>query len=371
MTRLIAKNWAEFQHYKDRAPPWIKLHKTLLDNMEFATLSDGAARILVLLWLVASENNDGAIEADPARIAFRLRMPTDKVADAMGEIIDAGFFADPEHADDHGSGESPSEAARRRNGFGSRHIPDSVKREVWERDEGTCQACGATKNIEYDHKTPVSAGGQSVAQNLQLLCRTCNRRKRTKPHTDATGTYPQAAQAEHPATANLRLRSTEAEERRDRGEGERRARPVDNQAPAAPAPAPAAEPTPAVQAVIAMRQAGLMDVTASDPRLLKLIEQGVTTAALRELAAEAVSKRKGWAWAVAAYNGRQREAEDIKAAPAAPWHESTAGIRGKGIELGVGDWDEHAFSVGKGPAWPVYRAKVFRAAGFEPPRAAA
>ena len=30
--RLHIKNWGEFQHYKKRNPPWIKLHKKLLDD---------------------------------------------------------------------------------------------------------------------------------------------------------------------------------------------------------------------------------------------------------------------------------------------------------------------------------------------------
>ena len=33
---LRIKNWSEFQHYKDRAPPWVKLHHSLLDNFEWA-----------------------------------------------------------------------------------------------------------------------------------------------------------------------------------------------------------------------------------------------------------------------------------------------------------------------------------------------
>lgn len=52
------------------------------------------------------------------------------------------------------------------------------------------------------------------------------------------------------------------------------------------------------------------------------------------------------------------------------WHETTAGVRQKGIELGIGDWDEYAASVGQGPQFHVYRARVLRAAGVEPRRAA-
>ena len=50
------------------------------------------------------------------------------------------------------------------------------------------------------------------------------------------------------------------------------------------------------------------------------------------------------------------------------WHESVAGIRTKGVELGVGDWDQAASEVGKAPPWPTYRAKVFQAAGHVPAR---
>jgi hypothetical protein len=37
---LTIKNWSEFQHYKDRNPPWIKLHRALLDDYAFAALPD-------------------------------------------------------------------------------------------------------------------------------------------------------------------------------------------------------------------------------------------------------------------------------------------------------------------------------------------
>jgi uncharacterized protein YdaU (DUF1376 family) len=52
----------------------------------------------------------------------------------------------------------------------------------------------------------------------------------------------------------------------------------------------------------------------------------------------------------------------------AAWHDSVAGIRTKGVELGVGDWDQAAAEVGNAPQWPTYRAKVFRAAGHVPAR---
>ena len=36
----------------------------------------------------------------------------------------------------------------------TRHIPDDVKREVWDRDGGRCTRCGATDYLEFDHIIP-------------------------------------------------------------------------------------------------------------------------------------------------------------------------------------------------------------------------
>src|SRR5262249_38150822 len=37
--------------------------------------------------------------------------------------------------------------------------------------------CGATNELQFDHVIPVALGGGSSADNLQLLCGPCNRRK--------------------------------------------------------------------------------------------------------------------------------------------------------------------------------------------------
>jgi hypothetical protein len=62
-------------------------------------------------------------------------------------------------------------------------VPPEIKRLVVERDTGRCQACGATEDLTIDHKiVPWVEGGSSKdPANLQLLCRSCNSRKGTKP----------------------------------------------------------------------------------------------------------------------------------------------------------------------------------------------
>ena len=90
--KLIVKGWASFQHYKDRSPPWIKLHKTLLDNFEYQSLPLASRALAPMLWLLASEQIDGSIDADPRKLAFRLRTSVDEVVAGLNPLIENGFF---------------------------------------------------------------------------------------------------------------------------------------------------------------------------------------------------------------------------------------------------------------------------------------
>lgn len=86
------RNWERFQHYKTRNPPWVKLHKQLLDNPEWSNLPDHAARLLVELWLLASEAGGELPSAD--RIAFRVRRPLKSVSASLKVLLDIGFLED-------------------------------------------------------------------------------------------------------------------------------------------------------------------------------------------------------------------------------------------------------------------------------------
>jgi hypothetical protein len=56
-------------------------------------------------------------------------------------------------------------------------IPDDLKQYVFMRDQGRCRSCGATTELQFDHIIPVALGGATSAENLQVLCGPCNRRK--------------------------------------------------------------------------------------------------------------------------------------------------------------------------------------------------
>ena len=75
------KNWSKFQHFKDRRPPWVKLYRDILDDIQWHELDPLAAKVLVMLWLIASED-DGRIP-DSKTLAFRLRLPESKTKEII------------------------------------------------------------------------------------------------------------------------------------------------------------------------------------------------------------------------------------------------------------------------------------------------
>lgn len=92
MQTISPKNWGDFQHYKDRKPAWIKLHRDLLDNFEYHCLPTASKALAPLLWLLASEYKDGKIPADYELLAFRFRMTPKDVKEAVSHLIGKGFF---------------------------------------------------------------------------------------------------------------------------------------------------------------------------------------------------------------------------------------------------------------------------------------
>ena len=64
-----------------------------------------------------------------------------------------------------------------------RAFTDAQKLVAYERQDGICADCSEhfdLNQMEADHITPWHAGGRTVAENCQMLCRDCNRRKSGK-----------------------------------------------------------------------------------------------------------------------------------------------------------------------------------------------
>ena len=73
MSLFRIKNWAKYQHYKDRNPPWIKLHWELLTSMDWVTLDD-ASRVLAVACMLIASRNDGQIRADSDGLKYLERV---------------------------------------------------------------------------------------------------------------------------------------------------------------------------------------------------------------------------------------------------------------------------------------------------------
>lgn len=68
-------NWDEYQHYNDRAPPWIKFYSKTLDNYEIGCLQDASKAHLFQIWLLASRHKN-RMPFDPEWIGRKINATT-------------------------------------------------------------------------------------------------------------------------------------------------------------------------------------------------------------------------------------------------------------------------------------------------------
>lgn len=90
------RNWSQFQHYKTRNPPWVRLYFSLLSSPAWVTLDDASRVLAVASMLLASRSDegDGSLPSDPEyvrRVAYLNSSPDFK------PLIACGFL---EYADD-------------------------------------------------------------------------------------------------------------------------------------------------------------------------------------------------------------------------------------------------------------------------------
>jgi hypothetical protein len=85
---LIVKNWERFQHYKDRNPPWIKLHYEIMTSQDWVMLAD-ASKLLAIVCMMIASRNEGRVPNNPhyvKRVAYLDKLPDFK------PLIDCGFL---------------------------------------------------------------------------------------------------------------------------------------------------------------------------------------------------------------------------------------------------------------------------------------
>jgi hypothetical protein len=60
------------------------------------------------------------------------------------------------------------------------NVTRTQRRRILERDNYQCQQCGLGEHLCIDHVLPISRGGDSSDENLQVLCMSCNTKKSNK-----------------------------------------------------------------------------------------------------------------------------------------------------------------------------------------------
>lgn len=89
---LRVRNWERFQHYKNRRPPWIKLHVETLDDYELMHLDNDAQLVYERLLLLAART-DNNISHDPDWIGGQIVQDPRIVQVAVETLINTGFLS--------------------------------------------------------------------------------------------------------------------------------------------------------------------------------------------------------------------------------------------------------------------------------------
>lgn len=111
------------------------------------------------------------------------------------------------------------------------------------------------------------------------------------------------------------------------------------------------------RAAEAMKTAGFADVSPSTPKLVKLVEAGITVDELTTAAIDAARRGKPAAYAFATAEGRRLDAKtQALPAAAAADPDSRSSIEAEAQSKGIAPWDELK------EQWPTYKARVRGAA---------
>ncbi len=89
------KNWGKFQHFKDRSPPWIKLYRENLYRRDIMSLSSCNFKLLVCLWMMASEDETKQGIIPPiSDIAYTLRQKEEDIIKGLQGLKEFLIYSD-------------------------------------------------------------------------------------------------------------------------------------------------------------------------------------------------------------------------------------------------------------------------------------
>ena len=186
---------------------------------DLAELPFEARLLLAGLWLIA--DREGRLEDRPRRIrasVFPYEPTVD--AEALLQMLAASGFVSRYTVNDESyiqivnfskqqqphyretPSEIPPQTGHANSLLGVGRVSPAQRVRVLDRDGHKCLRCGATERLHIDHVRPGSLGGDSVDDNLQTLCASCNTSKGNRSSADYRPTLSQPRTDVAPTSAN-------------------------------------------------------------------------------------------------------------------------------------------------------------------------
>jgi hypothetical protein len=101
--------WSSYQHYKDRDPPWIKLHRDLLTSRTWVSL-DNDGRVLAVACMLVAAGTENQIPADPAYFMRRAYLSNEP---DFAPLVAVGFIEEIKEVKDLGEKRKRSSSSRK------------------------------------------------------------------------------------------------------------------------------------------------------------------------------------------------------------------------------------------------------------------
>lgn len=164
-------------------------------NAELVELPVETRLLFIGLWTLA--DREGRLEDRPRQIKMEI-FPADQfdVGSMLDQLQSSGFLLRYEvdgksfievsnfikHQDPHykeKASDYPPPPGKE-NFHKATGVTKTQRARIMERDGFCCQHCGSEEALSIDHVRPVSRGGDSSDENLQVLCMSCNTKKGNK-----------------------------------------------------------------------------------------------------------------------------------------------------------------------------------------------
>jgi len=129
---LKIRNWSKWQSYRsDRGqPPWIKIHREVLRNPEWVSLTDAQRGQLLAMWILAADKN-GELPENPTVIKKLCYMDSEP---CLKTFIECGFIeGDASTTPVRRQSDQPETEKRQRRGREENNQPSALSRfdEFW------------------------------------------------------------------------------------------------------------------------------------------------------------------------------------------------------------------------------------------------